>query len=78
MLHRLSFYIRRDGTVIPTRPLERMGAHARGYNAYSIGICYEGGLDAQGHFADTRTPAQKQSMQNLILRLKRQFLPSTR
>lgn len=68
------FYIRRDGTVIATRPLERMGAHARGYNAYSIGICYEGGLDAQGHFADTRTPAQKQSMQNLILRLKRQFL----
>lgn len=67
------YYIRRDGTVIATRPLERMGAHARGYNAYSIGICYEGGLDEHGHFADTRTHAQKQAMAQLIKKLKRQF-----
>lgn len=40
------YYIRRDGTVLGTRSLELPGAHCRGHNKYSIGICYEGGLDA--------------------------------
>ena len=40
------YYIRRDGTVVNTRALELVGAHAKGHNAHSIGICYEGGLDA--------------------------------
>ena len=42
------YYIRKDGTVINTRALELVGAHAKGHNAHSIGICYEGGLDAKG------------------------------
>lgn len=67
------YYIRRDGTVANTRPLERMGAHARGHNASSIGICYEGGLDEQGRAADTRTEAQKKAMAKLIVQLKFQF-----
>ena len=33
------YYIRKDGTVHLTRPLERIGAHAKGFNAHSIGIC---------------------------------------
>lgn len=41
------YYIRRDGTVLGTRSLELPGAHCRGHNKYSIGICYEGGLDAR-------------------------------
>ena len=53
------YYIRRDGTVANTRPLELIGAHAKGHNAHSIGLCYEGGLDCNGHPADTRTPEQK-------------------
>lgn len=56
------YYIRRSGKVEVTRPLARMGAHARGHNAYSVGICYEGGLDEQGHYADTRTEEQKLAM----------------
>ena len=67
------YYIRRNGKVEATRPLERIGAHAKGHNAFSIGICYEGGLDAQGHYADTRTPEQKKAMAELIIRLKQQF-----
>ena len=39
------FYIRKNGDIKSTRPLERIGAHARGFNSDSIGICYEGGLD---------------------------------
>ena len=45
MCIRDSYYIRKDGTVHLTRPVERIGAHVKGFNANSIGICYEGGLD---------------------------------
>lgn len=67
------YYIRRNGRLEETRPLERMGAHAKGFNAHSIGICYEGGLDEHGHYADTRTEAQKKTMAELIIHLKQQF-----
>ena len=67
------FYILRDGKVEATRQLARIGAHAKGYNAHSIGICYEGGLDENGRPADTRTPEQKEAMARLIIQLKQQF-----
>ena len=54
------YYVRTDGEICTMRPVERVGAHARGYNEHSIGIAYEGGLDAQGRPADTRTELQKQ------------------
>ena len=60
------YYITKDGKIHPCRPEDMAGAHARRYNANSIGICYEGGLDRQGHPADTRTPAQKHAMHNLL------------
>ncbi len=44
------FYIRKDGRIVSTRPVEKIGAHAKGHNATSIGICYEGGLDARGRY----------------------------
>ena len=39
------FYIRKNGDIKSTRPIEKVGAHAKGFNRESIGICYEGGLD---------------------------------
>lgn len=60
------YYIRRDGQICTMRPVERVGAHAKGYNATSIGICYEGGLDTQGMAADTRTDLQKRSLRVLV------------
>lgn len=60
------YYITKDGVIYPCRPESEPGAHARHYNARSIGICYEGGLDANGHPADTRTPAQKAAMRKLL------------
>ena len=36
------------------------------YNTPSIGVAYEGGLDASGRAADTRTDAQKQSLETLL------------
>lgn len=60
------YYIRKDGRVVTMRPIGEMGAHASRHNANSIGICYEGGLDASGKAADTRTPAQKESLLKLL------------
>ncbi|WP_321332230.1 N-acetylmuramoyl-L-alanine amidase [uncultured Bacteroides sp.] len=60
------YYIRKNGDIKTTRPIERIGAHAKGYNANSIGICYEGGLDAAGKPKDTRTLWQKHSLQVLV------------
>ena len=67
------FYIRRNGEVITTRPLSRVGAHAKGFNQYSIGIAYEGGLDGAGQPADTRTPEQRTALRNLVARLLKRF-----
>lgn len=60
------FYVRKNGDIKSLRPLAKPGAHARGYNACSIGVCYEGGLDARFHPADTRTPWQRHSLRVLI------------
>ena len=53
------FYITRDGELHHCRPVSEPGAHVRGFNRHSIGICYEGGLDENGCPADTRTQAQR-------------------
>lgn len=52
---------------------QRIGAHAKGHNLNSIGICYEGGLDCHGRPADTRTEWQIHSMNVLILTLLRDY-----
>lgn len=67
------FYIRRDGTVTQHRRLLEVGAHCRPYNRCSIGICYEGGLDAGGRPADTRTGMQRSRLRELLARLRRIF-----
>ena len=67
------YYITRDGVVHAGRPLHIVGAHATGYNAHSIGICYEGGLDIRGRPADTRTSEQKDTLLKLLERLKTDY-----
>lgn len=64
------FYIPRNGDLYTMRPLSIEGAHVAGHNDRSIGICYEGGLDADGKAADTRTPAQRIMMAQLVMRLR--------
>lgn len=68
------FVVRLDGTVEPGRPLAQTGAHCRGHNARSVGICYIGGLAADGRTPkDTRTPAQRAALLTLLKELKQQF-----
>lgn len=67
------FYITRDGTIHRGRPLYQEGAHVTGHNRYSIGVCYEGGLDELGRPADTRTDAQRESLRALVFRLVQDY-----
>lgn len=67
------FYLTRDGEIHRGRPLEKTGAHCLNHNRHSIGICYEGGLDAASCPSDTRTLEQKASLLALLRELKRIF-----
>ena len=40
---------------------------------WKFGICYEGGLDIRGQPADTRTPAQKTAMRQLLADLRQRY-----
>ena len=67
------WYITKDGTTYQTRHEQLVGAHARGYNQHSIGVCYEGGLTPDGEPADTRTPQQKVALRALLRSLKEDY-----
>lgn len=71
------FVVYRDGTIHSGRPVERAGAHCRGHNANSIGVCYIGGLDAAGNAKDTRTAEQCKSLRVLINRLLEKYPKAT-
>lgn len=49
--------IRRDGTIETGRPSDRPGAHARGFNHISLGICLVGGKDGENNFTDDQFDA---------------------
>ena len=67
------YVIRRDGSIERGRPESMVGAHCLNHNQHSIGVCYEGGLDANGKAADTRTPKQKAAMRALLVVLKQSY-----
>ena len=58
-----------DGSRHLGRPEEISGAHCRGHNSDSIGICYVGGTDVDRDPKDTRTEEQKAEMINLLSEL---------
>lgn len=63
-----------DGTVEPGRPESEIGAHCLGHNQYSIGVCYVGGLAADGKTPkDTRTAAQKEALLALLNKLRAKY-----
>lgn len=63
-----------DGTVEPGRPESEIGAHCLGHNQYSIGVCYVGGLAADGKTPkDTRTAAQKEALLVLLKKLRAKY-----
>lgn len=71
------FVIELNGTIRTGRPLEIAGAHARGHNRYSIGVCYVGGLDVTMKPKDTRTAAQQESLIGLLEYLHEEYPDAT-
>lgn len=69
------YFYTRDGKEHICRPLGRPGAHVRGHNRTSVGLAYEGGLNAEGTPSDTRSAAQIRSIKNRIKLLRIQFGP---
>lgn len=72
------FVIKLDGTIEEGRPIEQTGAHVKGHNYNSIGICYIGGVEKKKKndkwiAKDTRTKKQKDSLIDLLLRLKEDY-----
>jgi N-acetylmuramoyl-L-alanine amidase len=62
------YFIHTDGTIEKMRPDTAQGAHARGLNATSLGVCCAGHGDRQDF-----TPAQKRSLAWLLPRLRREY-----
>ena len=61
------YVIPTDGTIEHGRPEEMAGAHCKYHNSHSIGVCYVGGLAADGKTPkDTRTEAQKRALRVLL------------
>lgn len=69
-----------DGTVHIGRDVHISGAHANGHNSHSIGVVYVGGVEDRPGVSyellkakDTRTPAQKFALVNLLTDLKKLY-----
>lgn len=63
------FYIDLFGKIHLGRSLDRVGAHVKGHNVSSIGICYAGGVDENNSPKDTLNKKQYTAMKNLIMAL---------
>lgn len=62
-----------DGRVESGRNEADPGAHCVGHNGRSVGVCYIGGRDANGRYADTRTVAQRRALLRLIGELRERY-----
>lgn len=64
------YVIRRDGVLEEGRAHDVMGAHVRGWNDVSMGICLVGGIDKDGTPEDNFTDEQKSALRSLLDYLK--------
>lgn len=71
------YLIALDGTVERGRDATLIGAHCLGHNDRSIGVAYVGGIGKDGAPADTRTPAQRRAMSQLVADLRLRYPLST-
>lgn len=69
-----------DGSIHKGRDESAVGAHCLQHNSRSIGVCYIGGcVNQSGKLVpkDTRTPEQKEALNNLIADLKTRYPAAT-
>lgn len=68
------YVVYRDGSVHEGRDVNIAGAHCLGHNTYSIGVAYVGGVARDGKTpADTRTVAQAEGLERLMVELRRLY-----
>ena len=67
------FVILRSGEIQAGRAIEKVGEHCKGHNSDTIGVAYVGGLNENKQSADTRTGAQKISLNVLLGNLVKQY-----
>jgi len=71
------FVILIDGSIETGRMINKCGAHTKGMNCKSIGVCYIGGVESErndkGKYSakDTRTPEQIATLLELLRLLKK-------
>jgi N-acetylmuramoyl-L-alanine amidase len=71
------YVIKRDGQLQFGRSLEKAGAHVRGHNRNSIGICLVGGINFKGRAENNYTVHQWKTLEHQ-LRVLRDRFPKTR
>ena len=68
------FYIDLYGEIHKGRDIAKIGAHCKGQNRNSIGICYCGGVEADGKTPkDTRLDCQKEALTAVLRTLKAMY-----
>lgn len=67
------YLIHQNGYIELGRDIEQPGAHTKGFNSYSVGVAYVGGVDSEGKPADARTPEQKSALRRLLVHLKESY-----
>lgn len=69
------FVIRRDGKTEKGRPLDKIGAHVKGHNTHSIGICLVGGVSEEDYTKaeNNFTQAQWHELKRLLKMLRQNW-----
>lgn len=67
------YVIRRNGEVETGRPETAIGAHVKGHNARSLGVCLVGGINAAGKPESNFTDAQFESLKALLHQLQTRY-----
>lgn len=68
------YFIKRSGELQEGRQLTEAGAHVKGHNHESVGICLAGGLSEVGlQPEDNFLPVQKQALKSLLAYLQKYF-----
>lgn len=67
------YVIRRDGTLEDGRPNQEVGAHVKGHNKNSLGICLVGGVDSYGVYTPNYTKEQMKTLRALVRFLQKMY-----
>lgn len=62
--------IKRDGTIEDGRPVNKVGAHVKGYNTGSLGLCMVGGVNNDGDADNNFTDKQWHSLELMARGIK--------